>query len=273
MTVVVIKYLLGATILIILCSIINYLDVSTVTKWTDCVQHVEVVLHRRRLKLDNWCSNLKSVPFIDYQKARDTLVEYNWMFSSEHNLFYCSIPKVASTTMKKSLLQSKGIRVKNNTAGIHEKALPALSVSKWNKNTSALRVPLAKSRRNPFSPSKQSKHSLIIVRNPYERLVSAYRDKIVNKGGDAEYLRQFCESYEPASEESINKYKRSNNNSKSSWQVDFREFIDCVLSNDIYKTPFFNDHIFPMNLLCSTCLIHYDFIGKFIILPLCLVNC
>ena len=233
-----------------------------VTNWTDCVQHVEVVLHRRRLKLDNWCSNLKTVPFIDYQKAREILVDYNWMFSSEHNLFYCSIPKVASTTMKKTLMESKGIGVSSDTDTIHEEAIGALSLSIWNTKTSVFRVPLAKSRRNPFSPSKQSKHSLIIVRNPYERLVSAYRDKIVNKGGDAEYLRQFCESYEPASEESINKYKSSNNNSKSSWQVDFRKFIDCVLSNDIYKTPFFNDHIFPMNLLCSTCLIRYDYIGK-----------
>lgn len=213
------------------------------------------LIQDRVMRLEEWCSGKTEVKFIDFRSARDNLVSYDWMYVPEYRLFYCSIPKVASTTLKKRLMEVIGVTVANDTTEIHQQAVKYLSLNDWNNKTSMSDVPLARSRRNPFAPPVSRNRSLIVVRNPYERLVSAFQDKIVNAGGEWTHLRQYCYNYEPA--------MATTSTNNQVFAVTFSEFVNCVLSNHHSKQPFYNDHVCPMSKICATCLIRYDLISKF----------
>ncbi|XP_067950027.1 carbohydrate sulfotransferase 11-like [Watersipora subatra] len=227
---------------------------------TELVRNMEVTLKNRHQDVTNWCNHTGAAKFIDYESARKNLVGYDWMYTPLYDLFYCSAPKVASTTMKKSLMEALGITVVADTTEIHQQALYVLSLSDWNGRSSMANIPLARSRRNPFATEQPAQHSLIIVRNPYSRLISAYQDKIVNNAKDLTHLRRFCNDY--ISWDQIQKHLRVQKKNKKVPLVTFSEYIDCVLSNHLLKTPFYNDHIVPMSKLCSVCLIRYDIIVK-----------
>lgn len=208
---------------------------------------IEHIFMQRRSSLTKWCSKKRNVDFINYKYSKLILQGYDWMHIPEYKLFYCSIPKAGSTTMKDILMKSIG--VERNTAELHDQAADVLSMDELRGRASPLNIPLARARRNPFYPEKQPSHSLIIVRNPWKRLVSSYQNKIIQNGHP---LINYCREYPPAKA----------NYKQSSFNTTFSEFVNCVLSNYLLDLPFFDDHLFPMNKLCGICLIQYDMIGK-----------
>ena len=207
----------------------------------------EQLFMKRRSSLQKWCSTKNNVEFIDYQKSKSILHGYDWMYIPIHNLFYCSIPKAGSTTMKNILMKVMG--VERNGEELHDQAADVLSMDAVVNKPSPLNIPLAKAKRNPFYPEKQPTHSLIIVRDPWQRLVSSYQNKIKEKGHALQY---YCKEYPPA----------KSRGRRPSFDISFPEFVNCVLSNYQLGLPFFDDHLFPMNKLCGICLINYDMIGK-----------
>lgn len=204
------------------------------------------LFRRRRLNIKRWCSKKTNVDFIDYKHSKDILHGYEWMSIPEYKLFFCSIPKAGSSTMKDILMKSIGI-VRNDKE-LHDQAADSISMDA-DRGRSPLNVPLARASRNPFYPKNHARHSLIIIRDPWKRLVSAYQNKIVEEGRDLKY---FCKKYALANVHFSSRVA----------QTTFSEFVNCVLSNYQQQLPFFNDHFFPMNKLCAICLIDYDIIGE-----------
>lgn len=218
--------------------------------------HGEVsnIFSRRVNQLNTWCSKRTQVDYTDYENAKLILHGYEWMYIPEFRLFYCSVAKIGSTTMKLTLMDAVGV-VRNEQRQSHDQAADTISIAYQNPKTSAKNVPLV-THKNPFiKPEELAKHSLMIVRNPYERLVSAYMDKMVKRADDME---AYCKTYEPARTTYINS-KVAN--------ITFSIFIDCVLSNR--PLPFYNDHIYPMSRACGLCLIKYDMIGESCIVMEC----
>uniref|UniRef100_A0A8C7E9V5 Carbohydrate sulfotransferase n=1 Tax=Nothoprocta perdicaria TaxID=30464 RepID=A0A8C7E9V5_NOTPE len=104
-----------------------------------------------------------------------------------------------------------------------------------------------------YPPEKQEEFlsnytKVMFTRHPLERLVSAYRDKLLHS--------EPFYSITVANE--IRAMFRKNNN--SSEKVSFQEFVNFIIT----KQPNALDiHWKPMFLLCDPCNIHYDVLGKY----------
>jgi len=93
--------------------------------------------------------------------------------------------------------------------------------------------------------------TFMFVREPLERLVSAYRFMLVEN------------AYANMDVEIIRKYRpRDYKDSAERYNVTFAEFVRYVL--DQYAAgEMFNGHWAPQNELCRVCELRYDFIGHF----------
>ncbi|KAM9149397.1 carbohydrate sulfotransferase 9-like [Pangshura tecta] len=168
---------------------------------------------------------------LKHNVARQIFVEHN------HKFIYCEVPKVGCSNWKKIIilltmnLSRKANEVQQNL--IH-------------------RTPLIK--RLSSYPSDYQEELLtsytkvMFTRDPLERLVSAYRDKLLHS--EPYY------SITVANE--IKATCRKNKNSAE--KVTFQEFVNFILTKN---QEHLDIHWKPMFLLCDPCNIHYDILGKF----------
>ncbi|KAM7163748.1 carbohydrate sulfotransferase 9-like [Macrochelys suwanniensis] len=168
---------------------------------------------------------------VKHNVARQIFVEHN------HKFIYCEVPKVGCSNWKKIIL------------------FLTMNLSrKTNEVNHALihHTPLIK--RLSSYPSDYQKKLLtsytkvMFTRDPLERLVSAYRDKLLHS--EPYY------SITVANE--IKATYRKNKNSTE--KVTFPEFVNFILTK---KQELLDVHWKPMFLLCDPCNIHYDIMGKF----------
>jgi len=158
--------------------------------------------------------------------------EKSLMYQDTWHLLYCWIHKVASSSWSKVFFHIKGMDVP--ASRLHE-AAQKFSLSSANTK---LETSIAKSL------------VFTIVRHPFERLVSAYRDKF-------EFAKKYAYVYSHYANKILNlgsplqvtKHKRPT----------FSEFVEYLLRIPVDK---FNDHWVPYWLHCHVCDVEYDIIGK-----------
>lgn len=149
-----------------------------------------------------------------------------------HKVFFCFIPKVASTSVKSlfsNLLNISSAKHLNQSA-LHIEF-----------NERVLRV----------GPSHFSSRFLnnytkaIFVRHPFARLVSAYEDKANRSKTDAPYFYAL--------------YWDQILNGSSSQTLTFVQFVDYLLGTPVSE---WDEHWAPYYSRCEPCLVQYDLIGK-----------
>lgn len=91
---------------------------------------------------------------------------------------------------------------------------------------------------------------LIVVRDPYERLLSAYRDKLEG-GRNRVYLKNISKAI---------KRQGGTLSSNASANITFSEFVTFVTK---LSDNSFDEHWRPYHKLCFPCAIHYDVIAKY----------
>ena len=148
-------------------------------------------------------------------------------------ILYCITPKVASRQWREMLL-----KFKQNLPGE-----PVLS---------------------QFAPDDQSRKwekyfKFTFVREPFERILSAYRDKFVYP----RFPRQKLQLHGSAILRSVRP-----NASKSAFEklddITFREFIEYIITKGGNKsTPVMNWHWDNYVNICGMCAVNYDFIGHY----------
>ncbi|NXX77852.1 CHST9 sulfotransferase, partial [Urocolius indicus] len=174
---------------------------------------------------------LRSRSELDANVASQLFVEHR------HKFVYCEVPKVGCSNWKRTIfilqgdLKAEASEIEHDH--IHQTPLIRKLVS--------------------YPPATQNNvlnnyTKVMFTRHPLERLVSAYRDKLLH----------FEPFYSITVANEIRAMFRKHRNSTG--KVSFQEFVTFILS----KPPSSLDiHWKPMFLLCDPCNVHYDVLGKY----------
>ncbi|XP_068160017.1 carbohydrate sulfotransferase 8-like isoform X2 [Antennarius striatus] len=160
----------------------------------------------------------------------------------KYKLLYCQVPKAGCSNWKRTLMVLAGQApnaqsIKHDTVhyGHHLKTLDSFG-------------------RQGIMHRLKTYTKVIFVREPLERMVSAYRDKFENPNNY--YHSLFGKPI-------ISKYRSNPSRAalKTGSGVTFKEFVQYLL--DVHRPVGMDIHWEQVNQLCNPCLIEYDFIGKF----------
>ncbi|XP_062813375.1 carbohydrate sulfotransferase 14 [Anolis carolinensis] len=165
---------------------------------------------------------------------RKTLLKHI-LVSDKHRFLYCYVPKVACSNWKRILkvldgaLESVEVKLKMD----HKRDLVFLGDLK------------------PDEISYRLKHyfKFLFVRDPMERLLSAYRNKF---GEIKEYQLKY-------GVEIVKRYRKNPGKSTGD-DVTFSEFLRFLLDEEPERM---NEHWMPIYNLCQPCAVRYDFIGSY----------
>ncbi|CAL1544542.1 unnamed protein product, partial [Lymnaea stagnalis] len=164
----------------------------------------------------------------------------------KNKLLYCAIPKVASTTWRRIFLILSGRTDVNNPLSFkaddvhHKYREHVIYLSTFSKEEIQIRL--------------KDYYKFVFVREPFERLLSAFRNKFVTQTNASKYFKanfgkQIIDTYRvtpPANHEGDG--------------VTFTEFVEYIV--DPTKEIPMNEHWEKYETLCNPCLVNYDFIGK-----------
>ncbi|XP_064460772.1 carbohydrate sulfotransferase 11-like [Ornithodoros turicata] len=164
----------------------------------------------------------------------------------EHKLLYCFVPKVASTNWKRVLLSLR-----------ENRASPLTILANQSHDPHAFRT-LSQLSSADVRYRLQHYLKFFFIRHPYERLLSAYRNKFEHAWSDyfpKRFGRKIVRTYRSdPSAESL----------ESGADVTFQEFLSYVSDLDVSDdSAAFNEHWRPVSDLCFPCQLHYDVIGAY----------
>ncbi|XP_039270224.1 carbohydrate sulfotransferase 10-like [Styela clava] len=225
---------------------INTLRSSTVHQSSH--QKVEARLEARRKNMLKSCVHYKrnlSIP-MDVAFVNHPSLKASLFFSDKYKLLLCEIPKCASTNQAKFLTMAEGLLTKEESV-----KLPSIRAT-----TIAHRKLSARQAKNIFQISKRMKTytSLVIVREPFSRLLSAFRNKLENNSRSDGYSRlgnRIHRSYSVENNTQTNETSYDTN-------VTFAEFAK-YLTNPIHL-PISDPHWKFYEGLCAPCALKYNFI-------------
>ncbi|XP_011164292.1 carbohydrate sulfotransferase 11 isoform X2 [Solenopsis invicta] len=176
-----------------------------------------------------------------------------------HNVSYCPVYKAGTTTWLYNLCLLMNVPEETLNSGreqlstIARRAIPELEYPEADRVLNASR-------------------RLLVVRHPFERLLSAYRDKLENSVAGREHgTLHFYRKY---GSKIVRRYRKENFTGPRADQVirregvpppagvepTFREFVDYLIETDLGS--YGDDHWMPYYLFCTPCLVKYDIIAK-----------
>nr|XP_026648271.1 carbohydrate sulfotransferase 13 [Zonotrichia albicollis] len=203
---------------------------------------LQAVHQQRREMLSNICSR--------YTRKRRLLRPddlRHLVVDDTHGLLYCYVPKVACTNWKRVMMVLTGQGKYRDPLEIpaHEAHVPSnlrtLSEYSVAEINARLRTYL----------------KFIFVREPLERLVSAYRNKFTlsyNTAFHKRYGTKIVRRHRP--QPSQRALERGDD-------VRFEEFVYYLLDPRTQQEEPFNEHWERVHSLCHPCIIHYDVVGKY----------
>ncbi|XP_058136106.1 carbohydrate sulfotransferase 8 [Dasypus novemcinctus] len=159
-----------------------------------------------------------------------------------HRVLYCEVPKAGCSNWKRVLMVLAGLA--SSTAAIQHDTV---------HYGSALRR-LDTFDRQGILHRLGTYTKMLFVREPFERLVSAFRDKF-------EHPNSY---YHPVFGKAILARYRANASRealRTGSGVRFPEFVQYLL--DVHRPVGMDIHWDHVSRLCSPCLVDYDFVGKF----------
>lgn len=196
--------------------------------------------HSRQRTLREYCKNSKDVQWTSHQNS------LNMLYSDKVGLIYCYVPKVACTNWKRILRVFNGKSKDPLTIGEKQKVHKLKYPSFYSLNISS-----------EIEWRKNVYYSFLFVRHPFERILSAYRNKLYdpyNSKYRLKYGSQILRLFRKGLSEP--EYKSGSN-------VTFEEFVDyIILTYDTLGSKALNEHWQVMHNLCNPCSMKYNFIGK-----------
>ncbi|NXX79986.1 CHSTE sulfotransferase, partial [Urocolius indicus] len=158
------------------------------------------------------------------------------LVNDKYRFLYCYVPKVACSNWKRILKVLDG-------------ALESVDVKVKMDHKSDL-VFLGDLEPEEISYRLKNYYKFLFVRNPVERLLSAYR----NKFGE---IKEYQQKY---GMEIVRRYRPGGGGGSTGDDVTFSEFLRYLLDEEAERM---NEHWMPIYNLCQPCAVSYDFIGSY----------
>ncbi|XP_030071264.1 carbohydrate sulfotransferase 8 isoform X2 [Microcaecilia unicolor] len=200
----------------------------------------EISQMQRKLILNSTCMKYN---LTNQAKRLNPHVAYQLFVMPSHKIIFCSVPKAGCSNWKRIFLLL-AMNMTNETNALDNENINRSSVLMNIHSTPLLRRLIS-------YPSMQQLELLnnytkmMFTRDPFERLVSAYRDKLLHV--NPAYTERFINPIKAAFQKSLT----------SEEKVTFQEFVNFILQEKM------NDvHWRPMYKVCDPCRIRYDIIGK-----------
>ncbi|XP_048212304.1 carbohydrate sulfotransferase 13 [Perognathus longimembris pacificus] len=167
-----------------------------------------------------------------------------------HGLLYCYVPKVACTNWKRVLLALRA-RARGDAPG-DPRAIPAREAHAPGRLPSLA----------DFGPAEIARRlrdylAFLFVREPFERLASAYRNKFARPHSEA-----FRRRYGTRIVRRLRPRARPDALARGH-DVRFAEFLAYLLDPRTRREEPFNEHWERAHALCHPCRLRYDLVGKF----------
>ncbi|XP_062357314.1 carbohydrate sulfotransferase 9 [Cinclus cinclus] len=202
-------------------------------------QDMDSTQEKRRAFLQDFCRKYNS-----RKKLQTHLVHLvsRIYVEDRHKVLYCEVPKAGCSNWKRVLMVLSGLAASANNISHDD-----VHYGKHLRKLDSYDLKGIYTRLNMYT-------KFIFVRDPMERLVSAFRDKF-------EHPNSY---YHPVFGKAIIKKYRHNADEealKTGSGVKFKEFIQYLL--DSHRPVGMDIHWEQVSKLCYPCLINYDFIGKF----------
>eukprot|EP00795_Rhopilema_esculentum_P006647 gene6647-12188_t len=171
----------------------------------------------------------------------------NILVSDKNQLLYCMVPKVACSNWRRVLLVLEG----------YIQDPQALDSTDVHNNTFGLLRPLSDYSSDEIIFRLSTYYKFMFVRNPIERLTSAFRSKFVESR--VAFFREVFGKY------ILERYRPDTPTDQATKGdgVTFRDFVQYVVDSPPEHPDYVNAHWERYDRLCLPCLIYYDYIGKF----------
>lgn len=164
------------------------------------------------------------------------------LVSKRYKTLFCYVPKVACTNWKRTLLVLEEYFNTTKVDGFlvhHEGFLDALEHYFSSEVDRML----------------QTYKKIAFVRDPMERLVSAYQNKFAQDYEDRKFHHKFGKGI-------IKKYRENfTGEVTDEHYTEFNEFVKYLI--DLPPDKERNEHWEQQHKICSPCVINYDFVGKY----------
>ncbi|KAK1796525.1 hypothetical protein P4O66_009555, partial [Electrophorus voltai] len=210
---------------------------------TDTMESPRQLIHQARREL------LEEACHSSTHKRRVLIPEdlKHLIVDDHHGLLYCYVPKVACTNWKRVLMVLTGTSKQRN---------PLLIPASEAHVPSNLRT-LSEYSKAEINRRLRTYLKFLFVREPFERLVSAYRNKFTHNYNTAFHKRYGTK---------IIRRHRTRPRAKALERgddVSFAEFVRYLVDPRTQREEPFNEHWERVDSLCHPCLIHYDVVGKY----------
>ena len=189
-------------------------------------------------KIKEYCAKYGTYP-----QSGDADADLDNLFVVErYKIVYCSIPKVACTVWKRIMTKLEGLNI---SKGIHKKAKGKLKI--LSDYSLGERETILKTYRK-----------FLFVREPFERLLSAYRDCF---WGNFKAKQAYWKDYQEKIKQVLMS-RTSLPNETYSGKVTFEQFATYLVLRR-REGGLFQEHWREQYKLCHPCRIQFDYIGRY----------
>ncbi|XP_043461702.1 carbohydrate sulfotransferase 11-like [Leptopilina heterotoma] len=200
------------------------------------LQRLESKIQQRLKNIEKFCEN--------HNRTRqfETVIS-KLIIDVKNGISWCPIYKVASSLWMRRFAKLGGILTNETKERLEENALQISTIVNNFYNNDEMNI-------NERLQKLKKTKIFLVVRHPFERLLSAYRDKLEHKEGRDYYYRRFGRHI-------TYKYRKNKTENTQSEPL-FIEFLEFIV-----KEKYFDEHWIPYTEACLPCDINYNYILKF----------